>query len=496
MTRKMIVAAEVAYLGDDGDAEAAVVYVGDDGKISRIDRRSVTEDDVKQLQADNPDAEVLFVQKPSVLLPGVVDSHVHINEPGRTDWEGFDTATRAAAKGGVTTVADMPLNSIPPTTTMSNLAEKTTAAKPQVQIDVAFWGGVVPDNAHELEDLVTKGGVCGFKCFLIHSGVDEFPAVNEKEVRRALKHIDRVNSVLIFHAEQELCSSGVIEQQKKTEQHDQHDHDHDHHDHGDLESKAAKEEEEDVAEYATFLNSRPKEMENTAIDMVIRVCRDTGVRCHIVHLSSADAIEPIRAAKKEGLPLTVETCFHYLYFRAEDIPRGVTKFKCCPPIRDEKNREALWAALQEGVIDMVVSDHSPCTENLKVKDDFMSAWGGISSMQFGLCILYTLAQQRGISLRQVQRWISVRTAELIGLADRKGQLEVGFDADMCVFDPTVKRAVRKGDIAFKNKVTPYEDEELLGLVQRTIVRGRTVFVDDKFVCDPPHGSLLHIHQGD
>lgn len=308
----------------------------------------------------------------------ILDLPVHLNEPGRTDWEGFETGTKAAAAGGITTVIDMPLNAIPPTTTVANLKTKLEAAQGQCHVDVGFWGGVIPDNANDLPGLMEEG-VRGFKCFLIESGVDEFPCVNETQVRAAMDKMVGSDKVLLFHAEMEGgCCSGNGKQHEESH----------------LDSRT----------YASFLNSRPQSLETNAIEMIIRLTREyhqqgKSVRTHIVHLSASDAIPAIQAAKKEGLPLTVETCFHYLNFSAESIEDGATHFKCCPPIRESSNREKLWQALLDGTIDYVVSDHSPCTANLKdlEKGDFGTAWGGIASVQFGLPVLWTEGRTRGVT---------------------------------------------------------------------------------------------------
>lgn len=301
---------------------------------------------------------------------------VHLNEPGRTDWEGFETGTRAAAAGGITTVIDMPLNAIPPTTTVENLDVKLAAAQKQCHVDVGFWGGVIPDNAEQLPGLMERG-VRGFKCFLIESGVDEFPCVNEEQVRLAMDKMVNSDKVLLFHAEMEYG----------------------HHSGSDAEKHSHL----DPRTYASFLNSRPQRLETTAIDMIIRLTREYSqkgkpVNTHIVHLSAASALPAIRAAKAEGLPLTVETCFHYLNFSAEAIEDGATQYKCCPPIREAANRELLWEALMDGTIDYVVSDHSPCTALLKKLEsgDFGLAWGGIASVQFGLPVLWSEGRNRGI----------------------------------------------------------------------------------------------------
>ena len=398
----------------------------------------------------------------AVVMPGLVDSHVHVNEPGRTEWEGFTTATKAAAAGGVTTLVDMPLNSIPPTTTLSGLAAKLAAARGQCWIDVAFWGGVVPGNTNELGPLLAAGAR-GFKCFLIPSGVAEFPHVEETDLRLAMPQLARLGAVLLVHAE----VPGPIEKAA----------------HG-LSGR-------DPEAYQTFLDSRPGEAENEAVALMARLCRETGAPVHIVHHSSAAALPLLRAARAEGLPLTVETCPHYLTFAAEDIPAGATHFKCCPPVRERENREQLWAALAEGVIDMVVSDHSPCTLDLKLTEtgDFLQAWGGIAALQFGLPVMWTQARERGFGLRQLTRWMSGAPARLAGLAKRKGCLAVGYDADIVIWHPEKEFKVVSEAIYFKHKLTPYAGLNLRGVVEATFVRGVKVYENGQFAANAT-GALL------
>ncbi|KAI7863594.1 allantoinase [Spinellus fusiger] len=409
--------------------------------------------------------ETIVLEPDQMLIPGLVDSHVHLNEPGRTEWEGFSTGTRAAAAGGVTTVIDMPLNAIPPTTTVSHFNTKLKAAAGQCHVDVGFWGGVVPDNAPQLP-LLMEMGVRGFKCFLIESGVDEFPCVDEAQVRLAMDQLANTDSVLLFHAEMESVEAPV-------------------------EAPANT----DHRTYASFLDSRPQSLETHAIDMIIRLTREyyqkeTPVNTHIVHLSAASAIPAIRAAKKEGLPLTVETCFHYLNFTSETIEDGATHFKCCPPIREKANREALWEALLDGTIDYVVSDHSPCTAELKKLDtgDFGGAWGGIASVQFGLPVLWTEGRQRGISIQQLLHWLSYAPAKRTRLSHKKGQIGEGFDADLVVWRPEASFEVKVQDIHFRNKVSPYIGQQLQGAVDCTLLRGNVVY--DRLVFSWPLGHTL------
>ncbi|HEX7809927.1 MAG TPA: allantoinase AllB, partial [Thermoanaerobaculia bacterium] len=332
-----------------------------------------------------------------VVMPGLVDSHVHVNEPGRTEWEGFATATRAARAGGITTIVDMPLNSLPPTTSLRALEIKQQHAHGET--NVALWGGVVPGNTHELKPML-EAGARGFKCFLVHSGVDEFPNVDERGLYEAARELAGTGAPLLVHAELP---------------------EHIHDAHGDND------------EYATYLHSRPNVAEDAAIQLLLRVCRETGARMHVVHLSSASALSILRRAKAEKLPLTAETTPHYLHFESEQIPRGRTEFKCAPPIREHENREALWQGLASGLIDLVVSDHSPCTPELK-RGDFMSAWGGIASLQLVLPIVWTNASARGFTLPDIARWCCESTARLANLST-KGRIAIGMDADFVIWDP-------------------------------------------------------------
>ncbi len=398
----------------------------------------------------------------SIVMPGLVDAHVHVNEPGRTEWEGYATATRAAAAGGVTTLVDMPLNSIPPTTTLSGLEEKLRAASNQCWIDVAFWGGVVPGNTTELRPL-REAGVRGFKCFLVHSGVDEFPNVVESDLLTAMPELAALGSVLLVHAE-------VPEP---------------------IERVAGSVAHDDPKLYRTFLKSRPRNAENEAIAMMIRLSRATGAPIHIVHHSSSDALQMLREAKMSGVSITVETCPHYLTFAAEEVPDGATEFKCCPPVRERENREKLWEALSEGVIDMVVSDHSPCTPQLKLRQsgDFLQAWGGIASLQLGLPVMWTNAKKRGIDLTRLTEWMSLRPARLAGLDHRKGALKVGYDADVLIWNPEAAFVVEPSIIHHKHKLTPYNGLELDGTVETVYLRGQKIYDDGQFT-DGPKGIAL------
>ncbi|GIU54265.1 allantoinase AllB [Arthrobacter sp. NicSoilC12] len=386
--------------------------------------------------------DVIDLAGDEILLPGLVDTHVHVNEPGRTEWEGFASATRAAAAGGVTTIIDMPLNSIPPTTSVAGLKRKREAAGGQVFVDVGFWGGAVPGNRHELRPLHDEG-VFGFKCFLLHSGVDEFPHLAADEMEEDMAALKSFDSLMIVHAE------------------DSHTIDHAPRPGGER--------------YATFLASRPRAAENTAVAEVIERARRTGARAHIVHLSSSDALPMIATAKRDGVRLTVETCPHYLTLTAEEIPDGATAYKCCPPIREAANRELLWAGLLDGTIDCIVSDHSPSTLDLKDLEngDFAVAWGGVSSLQLGLSLVWTEARHRGITLEQVLSWMSAKPARFAGLHN-KGQLALGYDADLCVFAPDEGYVVDASRLRHKNPITPYDGKALSGVVRQTYLRGTLV----------------------
>ncbi|SEL34263.1 allantoinase [Stigmatella aurantiaca] len=387
-----------------------------------------------------------------VVMPGVVDCHAHINEPGRTEWEGFETATRAAASGGITTVVDMPLNSIPATTTLAALQLKAAAAEGHCAIDYGFWGGVIPGNGGELEAMA-GAGVTGFKCFLIHSGVDEFPHTTREDLERALPVLARCGVPLIVHAE--------LTPDEKPPQ-------------------------GDTRTYRSYLESRPRQWEDDAIRMMVELCRKHRTRVHIVHLSSSDALPDIAAARREGLPFSVETCPHYLTFDAEHIPDGATFLKCAPPIREAENREKLWQGLARGDIDMVVSDHSPCTPALKHLDkgDFSAAWGGIASLQFSLPAVWTGMRERGHGLEALVRWMCRHPARLIGLEGTKGGLTPGADADLLVFDPDATFTPEAAQVRHRHKLTPYAGRALHGVVERTYLRGEPVYTEGAFAARP------------
>ncbi len=409
-------------------------------------------------------AEIVEAGEDSVVMPGLVDSHVHVNEPGRTEWEGFATATRAAAAGGVTTIVDMPLNCIPATTSLDGLNAKLAAAGGKLLVDAAFWGGVVPGNTVELAKL-WDAGVVGFKCFLVHSGVDEFPNVTERDLRAAMPELARLGAMLIVHAE----LPGPIEN---------------------VCCAAPDDLGEANRSYAAFLRSRPRAAENEAVQLMIRLSRESGCRIHIVHHSSADALPMLRAAKESGAPITVETCPHYLHFAAEDIRDGATEFKCCPPIREQENREQLWGALRDGTIDMVVSDHSPCPPEMKLREqgDFMQAWGGISSLQLRLSVIWTEASARGFNLNQVAEWLCGAPARQVGLAERKGSISVGCDADLVIWNPNREFRVTPELIQHRHQLTPYAGEVLRGVVEKTFLRGQMVYDGGAFAA--PSGQPL------
>lgn len=395
----------------------------------------------------------------AVVMPGLVDTHVHINEPGRTAWEGFVTATRAALAGGVTTLVDMPLNCIPATVDAAALATKLAACQGELAVDVGFWGGTIPGNAPQLQGLA-DAGVLGCKAFMIESGVEEFPWSTAADLRLAMVQLQRLGLPLLAHAELEL---------------------------------EADVQEPDPRKYAGYLQSRPAAWEDAAIALLIELCRETRCHVHVVHLSSADSIAQIRAAKAEGLPITAETCAHYLCLSAEQIPDGETCFKCAPPIREHANRERLWQGLREGVIDFVVTDHSPCTPHLKKPElgDFHQAWGGIASLQLGLTSVWAQAHNRGVDLPTLSRWLSTAPARFAGLSARKGEIAVGRDADLVVWDPDACCEVGAEDLHFKHKVSPYIGQTLRGQVLQTWLRGACAYTcdspDNKGFVTPPRG---------
>ncbi|HKO98933.1 MAG TPA: allantoinase AllB [Pyrinomonadaceae bacterium] len=407
------------------------------------------------------DCEVIDIGEELVVMPGLVDTHVHVNEPGRTEWEGFATATRAAAAGGVTTLIDMPLNSIPPTTTLAGFKSKTDAAEGQCHVDVGFWGGVVPGNTKELGSL-SGAGVVGFKCFLVHSGVDEFPNVSETDLHEAMPELARLGAVLIVHAELP----------------------------GPIETASSLASGEPNA-YETFLYTRPRAAEDAAVALMVRLSREFNARVHIVHHSSADSLPLIAEAKAAGVSITAETCPHYLSFAAEDIPDGATEFKCCPPIRERENREQLWNAVQDGTIDLIVSDHSPCPPDMKLREagDFLAAWGGISSLQLRLPVVWTEAKSRGFTLQDLTRWLCSAPARLVSLEKKKGAIALGLDADLVVWNPSAQFRVEGAKLEHRHKLTPYEGMTLAGKVETTFLRGQKIYDRGEFITEP-RGILL------
>ncbi len=382
---------------------------------------------------EGPSGEEIVEAGDAYLLPGLVDTHVHFNEPGRTHWEGFESGTRAAAAGGITTVVEMPLNSIPGTVSVSALEEKRAAVAGKCSVDYGFWGGLVDDNGDQIEALAAAG-VLGFKCFLVDPGVDSFTMVTAEQLEAALPAIARTGLPLLVHAELPEyllpLASG--------------------------------------AGYHPYLQSRPDRSEVEAVRLVTSLSQKYGARVHIVHLSSADAL-PIH---HHGL--TIETCPHYLHFAAEEIADGGTHWKCAPPIRSRANRERLWQALLSGGIDMVTSDHSPCPPEMKGSDDFSKAWGGIASVQLGLPVMWTEATARGVGIEHLARWMSQEPAKLAGLSATKGRIAPGFDADLVVFDGSAEFIVKGSELFHRHPITPYEGERLRGVVRQTYLRGRLV----------------------
>jgi allantoinase len=393
----------------------------------------------------------------NALLPGLVDTHVHINQPGRTEWEGFRTATRAAAAGGYTTLVDMPLNCLPETTTVAALEEKRAAAKGECFVDWAAWGGTVADNQQHILPLA-RAGVLGFKCFLIYPGCDGFTMIDQQQLEAALPSIAESGLPLLVHAE--LA--------------------------GPIDAAANQLRNLDWRSYATYLASRPDQAELDAIRLMIRLCRKYSFRLHIVHLSTALALEDLRAARTEGLPITVETCPHYLHFAAEKIAYGATLLKCAPPIRDRKNQEQLWSGLHDGIIDMIVTDHSPCPPEMKCQDSgrFDLAWGGIASLPLALSIVHTECQGRGFSLDEIARWMSSSPAKLAGINHHAGALKAGRDANFVVFDTDAEFTVTPDRLHYRHPVSPYLNETLRGVVKATYLRGEAVYQEGDFAATP------------
>jgi allantoinase len=430
--------------------KAATVHIRD-GKIKAV-----------RGYDDLPSGANVYDAWESVVMPGLVDTHVHINEPGRTDWEGFETATRAAAAAGVTTLIDMPLNCIPATTTAAALEAKRTAARKKCWVNVGFWGGVVPGSEGELRAL-HRAGVFGFKCFLVPSGVPEFENVTEDDLRAALLILAKMDAPLLVHAE----LPGHIEEATK---------------------RLAK---ADPRKYATWLRSRPPAAEKQAIEMMIGLAREFDTPVHIVHLSSELSVPLIRRAKKEGLRVTAETCPHYLAFSSRGIPRGATEYKCAPPIRDSRNQKGLWTALEKKTIDFVVSDHSPSPPAMKCRGtgNFFRAWGGIASLQLGLPVMWTKIRGRNYSFHHLVRWMSSGPARLAGLEGHKGAITAGYDADIVVWNPEKCFIVRPKMLHHRHKLTPYANQALRGVVEATFLRGEMIYDRGRFL-GTPRGALL------
>ena len=438
---------------DSGAASPATLVIRD-GKVASIERHG-DHDAVRGL-------EVVDVGD-LVVMPGLVEAHAHINEPGRTEWEGFETATSAAAAGGITTVIDMPLNSIPPTTTLAGLEAKKQAARGRCHVDYGLWGGVIPGNTREYESMVAAG-VLGFKAFTCHSGVDEFPMATRADIDKAMPILAELGVPLLVHAELEGAGGRGSSALPKTKH------------------------------YRDYLESRPQVWEVEAIKMVTDLAKKHRARVHIVHLSAADALDDIARAKDAGIDITVETCPHYLTLTAEEIADGATWFKCAPPIREAENQRRLWQGLKSGIIDCVVSDHSPCTPQLKLMEegDFGNAWGGIAGLQFSLSTVWTDACRAGHDLTSMTRWMSDRTSRLAKLHHRKGSLQPGHDADFVVWDPDATFTLTPAMIRHKHKVTPYEGKTLRGVVHATFVRGQNVYQINEKPGTPRPCHGLHI----
>ncbi len=399
-----------------------------------------------------------------IVMPGLVDTHVHINEPGRTDWEGFTTATRAAAAGGITTLIEMPLNSIPATTTAAAFQSKLDATSDKLWVDTGFWGGAVPGNSGELRAL-WEAGCFGFKCFLAESGVPEFSCVTEADLREALPRLAEIGGPLLVHAE----LPGPIEEAAKRR------------------SPTAS-----GKRYQTWLDSRPCASENQAIELLLQLAVEYSVHIHIVHLSSAEAIAQIHQGQSAGVEVSTETCPHYLSFAAEEIPDGATQFKCAPPIRERENSQRLWEGLREGTISMIVTDHSPCLPEMKKfeKGDFLDAWGGIASLQLSLPAVWTEARQHDFTFSHLAKWLCEGPARLAGLSGKKGSIVAGCDADLVIWDPESVFRVEPERLQHRHKLTPYAGRELMGIVEATLLRGETIYERGCFSSAPAGRVLL------
>jgi len=427
-----------------------------DGKISQIVDAIVIPSDSEVLDLGD-----------RMVLPGLVDTHVHVNEPGRTEWEGFATATRAAAAGGVTSIVDMPLNCLPATTTAAALEQKRRAARGQGWVDYGFWGGLVADNREHLEALAESGAL-GYKCFLAPPGIGGFSMVTPRQVEAAMPIVAQTGLPLLTHAE----LPGPLEAAGH---------------------EIDRDRQSDWRKYRTYLRSRPDEAEFEAVGLMVELARRYDCDVHIVHLSSSEALLDIRSAREEGLPLTVETCPHYLHFAAEEIRDGATEYKCAPPIRQRENRERLWGALREGTIDLIATDHSPCPPAMKhfERGSFLEAWGGISSLSLALPVVWTEARPRGFSMGDVVRWMAEKPAELAGLSHYKGRIEEGYDADLVVFDPDASFQVEANRLHYRHPFSPYLGETLRGVVEMTFVRGQRVYAGGKFAGGPIGRECAH-----
>jgi allantoinase len=392
-------------------------------------------------------------------MPGLIDSHVHINEPGRTDWEGFESATYSAAAGGITTLIDMPLNSSPVTTTKDALETKIRASEGKLFVNCGFWGGITPESIQYLDKLLSAG-VMGIKAFLTHSGIDEFPNVSEIDLRKAMPILKKHDAQLLVHCELEgkLSSPSVLHQEPSS--------------------------------YAAYLASRPKEWEDNAIKLLIQLCEEFRVKTHIVHLSSSNSIQQIQNAKEIGLPLTVETCPHYIVFNAEEIPDGETQYKCAPPIREKVNNELLWNAIEDGLIDFIVTDHSPAPPAIRelTSRNLLTAWGGIASLQFSLSAFWTEARKRNFTIEDISKLMSANVAKFLQLSTKKGSISIGYDADITIWNPESSYVVDAKNIFHKHAITPYLNQELYGIVIKTYVGGTVAF--DPTLNQPPNGQLI------
>lgn len=506
---------------DGSVVPATIIFSKTSGKIIDVIKDVLLEDDPLLVTYD---VQFYRNMSPLVILPGLVDSHVHLNEPGRTEWEGFPSGTQSAASGGVTTVIDMPLNAIPPTTNIKNLNIKLDSARGKCWVDTGFWGGLVPDNLDDLIPLI-NAGVRGFKGFMMDSGVEEFPMITPEYINKALEVVKGKNTMLMFHAEMDGANKDDNDEEfnKCRHKHDEEEHYYSGLSEAQAESLAKSPtlhaveplsaiendmkplelatknmpilDTVDPTSYYSFLASRPDSFECNAIYNIIKCLqKHPTTKVHIVHLATHEALPMIRHAKETlGLPLSVETCFHYLSLKAEEIPSGATQFKCCPPIRSDENRRLLWGALKENLITSIVSDHSPCTPELKglERGDFFAAWGGISSVGFGLPLLYTVGTEEfGIEITDIVEWCCVNTAKQVGLSHTKGRIAVGYDADFAIFDPLTEYTVANARTFFKNKLTAFDGKALKGRVVETILRGNSIYALGKGVSEVPMGKLI------